>query len=84
MAEQLAAPTTSAAAEAGRRDVTRKAVAALVTVLVAQAVFALCLVSALQLLVPRNMPFGVVGPSKVVAARRSRWTRSGTRTSPRR
>ena len=30
--------------------------------------FALCLVSALQLLVPRNMPVGVVGPSKVVAA----------------
>ena len=27
-----------------------------------------CLVSALQLLVVRNMPFGVVGPSKVVAA----------------
>ena len=36
--------------------------------LVGQALFALCLVSALQLLVPRNMPFGVVGPSKVVAA----------------
>ena len=68
MAEQLAAPTTSAGAGPGRRDVTRKAVVALVAVLVGQAVFALCLVSALQLLVPRNMPFGVVGPSKVVAA----------------
>jgi hypothetical protein len=38
-------------------------------VLVGQALFALCLVSAQQLLVPRNMPFGVAGPpSPVVAA----------------
>ncbi|MER7770482.1 hypothetical protein [Kitasatospora sp. NPDC096140] len=37
-------------------------------VLVAQALFVLCLVSAQQLLVPRNMPFGVAGaPSPVVA-----------------
>lgn len=47
----------------------RKGVVALVTVLIIQALFALCLVSALQLLVPRNMPFGVAGPpSRVVAA----------------
>jgi hypothetical protein len=38
-------------------------------VLIAQALFALCLVSAQQTLVPRNMPFGVAGaPSPVVAA----------------
>jgi hypothetical protein len=67
MAEQLAA-TTSAGTGPGKPNVTRKAVVALVTVLVAQALFALCLVSALQLLVLRNMPFGVVGPSKVTPA----------------
>ncbi len=74
MGEQLAVPTTSAGAGPGKPNVTRKAAAALVTVLVAQALFALCLVSALQLLVPRNMPFGVVGPSKVVAAVTSKIT----------
>ena len=68
MARQLADAAPSAAPAAGRRDVTRKAVVALVAVLVGQILFVLCLVSALQLLVPRNMPFGVVGPSKVVAA----------------
>lgn len=31
-------------------------------------VFAVCLVSAVQLLSPRNMPFGVTGPSPVVEA----------------
>ena len=60
MAEQLASDTASASAEAGRRNVTRKVVVALAAVLAGQALFALCLVSALQLLVPRNMPFGVV------------------------
>jgi len=72
MAEQQAAgATTSAEAGAGTRDVTRKAVIALVAVLVLQAVFVLCLVSALQLLTPRNMPFGVVGSSQVVAQAQS-------------
>src|SRR5215471_16417285 len=53
----------------GRRDVIRKILVALVTVLVLQAIFALCLVSAQQLLVPRNMPFGVAGaPSPVPGA----------------
>ena len=47
----------------------RKTLVALVAVLVLQAIFELCLVSADQLLVPRNMPFGVAGPpSPVVAA----------------
>ena len=47
----------------------RKIVVALGLVLVGQALFALCLVSAQQTLVPRNMPFGVAGPpSPVVAA----------------
>ena len=68
MAEQLASDTASAGAGAGGRNVTRRVVVALAAVLAAQALFALCLVSALQLLAPRNMPFGVVGSSKVVAA----------------
>ncbi|MEU6530893.1 hypothetical protein ABZ869_17115 [Streptomyces sp. NPDC046928] len=47
----------------------KKIVVSLVAVLVLQAVFEICLVSANQLLVPRNMPFGVTGPpSPVVAA----------------
>ena len=36
--------------------------------LVGTAFFALCLVSAMQLLEPRDMPFGVTGPSPVVSA----------------
>jgi len=49
--------------------VIRKILVALVTVLVLQAIFALCLVSAQQLPVPRSMPFGVAGaPSPVPAA----------------
>ncbi|MFD8749920.1 hypothetical protein ACFV0O_02875 [Kitasatospora sp. NPDC059577] len=36
--------------------------------LLLQAVFVLCLVSAQQLLVPRNMPFGVAGPPSPVVA----------------
>ena len=69
MARQLADAAPSAAPAAGRRVMTRKIVVALGLVLVGQALFALCLVSAQQLLVPRNMPFGVVGsPSPVVAA----------------
>lgn len=46
----------------------RKALIALGVVLVLQSVFALCLVSALQLLVLRNTPFGVTGASPVVNA----------------
>ncbi|MFB0631128.1 hypothetical protein [Streptomyces sp. AB3(2024)] len=46
----------------------KKAVVALGMVLVLQSVFALCLVSALQLLVLRNTPFGVTGASPVVNA----------------
>ncbi|MFE4575572.1 hypothetical protein [Streptomyces chartreusis] len=65
-------PAASAPAAEGRSDVL-KIVAALAVVLVAQALLALCLVSAQQLLVPRNMPFGVTGPpSPVVAAVASR------------
>jgi hypothetical protein len=73
MARQLADTTLSSAPEAGRRATTRKIVVALGLVLVAQALLALCLVSAQQLLVPRNMPFGVAGaPSPVVAGVTSR------------
>ncbi|MFJ4755840.1 hypothetical protein [Streptomyces sp. NPDC088763] len=47
----------------------KKIVVSLVVVLVVQAIFEICLVSANQLLVPRNMPLGVTGPpSPVVAA----------------
>ena len=57
------------AGKTGRRDVIRKILVALVTVLVLQAIFALCLVRAQQLPVPRSMPFGVAGaPSPVPAA----------------
>jgi hypothetical protein len=69
MAGQPADVTSSPARKAGRRAVIRKTLVALVAVLVLQAIFELCLVSADQLLVPRNMPFGVAGsPSPVVAA----------------
>jgi hypothetical protein len=46
----------------------RKSLIALVTVGVLVSIFALCLVSAIQLLEPREMPFGVTGPSPVVSA----------------
>ncbi len=46
----------------------KKSVTALVAVGVLVAVFAVCLISAVQLLEPRNMPFGVTGPSPVVDA----------------
>jgi hypothetical protein len=53
--------------ETDRGVVARKAIVALVLVVLAQAVFALCIVSAQQLSGPREMPFGVVGSSPVVA-----------------
>src|SRR5499426_1357043 len=57
------------AGKTGRRGTIRKILVALITVLVLQAIFALCLVSAQQLTVPRSMPFGVAGaPSPVPAA----------------
>jgi len=60
--------STSSAVKTDRRGVLKKILVALVGVLVFQALFELCLVSAEQLSVPRNMPFGVVGsPSQVVA-----------------
>ncbi|MFI6586076.1 hypothetical protein [Embleya sp. NPDC050493] len=51
----------------GRRMV-KKALVALTVVLVLQSLFALCLVSAMQLLVLRDAPFGVTGASPVVNA----------------
>jgi hypothetical protein len=48
--------------------VAKKAVTTLAIVLVGTGFFALCLVSAIQLLKPRDMPFGVTGPSAVVSA----------------
>jgi hypothetical protein len=48
--------------------VARKSLIALVTVGVLVSIFAVCLVSAIQLLEPREMPFGVTGPSPVVSA----------------
>ena len=74
MARQLADVEASPAGKAGRPAMTRKILATLMVVLVAQALFVLCLVSANQLLVPRNMPFGVAGPpSPVVAAVTSKY-----------
>jgi hypothetical protein len=46
----------------------KKSLIALVAVGMLVAIFAVCLVSASQLLVPREMPFGVTGPSPVVEA----------------
>jgi hypothetical protein len=46
----------------------KKSLIALVTVGVLVSIFAVCLVSAIQLLKPREMPFGVTGPSPVVSA----------------
>ena len=51
-----------------RQVMVRKVIAGLVIVILAQSLFALCMVSALQVLVPRNMPFGVTGQSAVVSA----------------
>jgi len=73
MARRLSDAAPSVASAAGRRVTARKIVIALGVVLVLQALFALCLVSAQQTLVARNMPFGVAGaPSPVVAAATSR------------
>jgi hypothetical protein len=52
----------------------RKPLIALAVVLVLSALFGLCLVSALQLLFPRDMPFGVTGPSPVVDAVQSEFS----------
>jgi hypothetical protein len=46
----------------------KKSSIALIAVGVLVAIFAVCLISALQLLEPRDMPFGVTGPSPVVDA----------------
>jgi hypothetical protein len=72
MARQLTDVTTPAPDKAARRGLTRKIVIALLAVLVLQAVFVLCAISAKQLLVPRNMPFGTVGSSQVVAEAQSK------------
>ena len=66
MVKQLADVPVPAPAKAVRRDTRKKIVIALGIVLVIQSLFALCLVSALQILFPRDMPFGVVGSSPVV------------------
>jgi hypothetical protein len=52
----------------------KKPLIALAAVLVLSAFFGLCLVSALQLLAPRDMPFGVTGPSPVVDTVQSEFT----------
>ncbi|WP_431679568.1 hypothetical protein [Kitasatospora sp. KL5] len=57
-----------AASAAGTRSAAAKIAFALGLVLFAQALLALSLVSAQQLLVPRNMPFGVTGPPSPVVA----------------
>lgn len=52
----------------------KKPLVALTIVLVFLALYALCLVSAVQLLYPRNMPFGVTGPSPVVEAVQTKYS----------
>lgn len=52
----------------------KKPLIALAPVIVLVALFALCLVSAVQLLAPRDMPFGVTGPSPVVDAVQSEYS----------
>ena len=52
----------------------KKPLIALASVIVLVALFAVCLVSALQLLAPREMPFGVTGPSPVVDAVQSTYS----------
>lgn len=54
--------------QSAKRHAVVKVLVALGLVLIVQGLFALCLVSAQQILVPRNMPFGVVGnPSEITA-----------------
>jgi hypothetical protein len=71
MARQVTDAVRPAGGEAAKPDLRRKILVALGAVLVAQALFALCIVSAGQLLAPRNMPFGMVGSSRVVAQAQS-------------
>ncbi|MCC9306003.1 hypothetical protein LN042_02580 [Kitasatospora sp. RB6PN24] len=65
---QATGATAAGATAAGGRGGVAKIVVALGLVLVAQALFVLCLVSAQQLLQPRDMPFGVAGPPSPVVA----------------
>ncbi len=61
------ASVDTARAEAPRRPSTlRRVLLALAGVMIFQALLVVCLISAQQLLTPRQMPFGVVGPSLVV------------------
>ena len=63
----LVASVERTQAEAPRRpNVIRKILVALAGVLIIQGLLALCLISANQLLLVRQMPFGVVGPSLVL------------------
>ena len=65
----LVASLKAPPAEAPRRPtLVRKIIVALFGVLIFQGLLALSLISAQQLLTPRQMPFGVVGPSTVVQA----------------
>jgi hypothetical protein len=67
MVATLVASIQAPPAEAPRKaGLLKKILPALFIVLVLQGLLALCLISAQQLLTPRQMPFGVVGPSLVV------------------
>lgn len=59
---------TNIASQGPGRGTSKKSIVALVTVGLLVLVFGVCLVSAVQLLAPRDMPFGVTGPSPVVDA----------------
>ena len=51
-----------------RNGASRAALVALVTVGILTLLFGVCLISAIQLLAPRDMPFGITAPSPVVDA----------------
>ena len=63
---------TAAPAGAGQRNPATLMVIALVAGVVATVFFELCIVSSLQVPVPRNMPFGMVGSSQVIAQAQSK------------
>ncbi len=60
--------TTDSGTENPRSAVAKKSVVALTAVGLLVLIFGVCLISAVQLLAPRDMPFGVTAPSPVVDA----------------
>ena len=61
-------PPTDSATDTTKSAVARQSIVALATVGLLVLIFAVCLVSAVQLLAPRDMPFGITESSPVVDA----------------